>query len=110
MWNLTGLPAGAAAGVDRALPGRARLWGEFGLLFAAVPAAHVVFFEIFGPFIPFAAVFAASVLLLCVTPGFRWRSVVDCRGLLRHVPLIAVLFAVCVAVSFALTLALVPGC
>ena len=87
---------------------RGRLWTEFAVLFGAVPVAHVAFFDTLGPFLPLAGVFVAAALLLAVTPGFRWREIVDCRGLGRQVPLIAGLMAVCVAVTFGLTLALVP--
>lgn len=93
---------------EHASPGRPRLWAEFAVLFVAVPVAHVVFFDILGPFVPLVAVFAAACLLLAVTPGFRWRELVDCRGLLRHVPLILGLFTVCVVVIFGLVLALFP--
>ncbi len=92
----------------RAAPGRVRLRAEFAALFLVVPAAHIAFFDTFGPFVPFIAVFAASCALLAVTPGFRWHEVVDCRGLARHVPLILGLFTVCVAVVLGLVLALVP--
>jgi uncharacterized protein len=87
---------------------RGWLWAEFSILFLAVPAAHVVFFDVFGPFLPLAAVFVISAILLQLTPGFRWREVVDCRGLPGHITMIVLLIALCVAVTFGLTLLMIP--
>lgn len=101
--GIAGVSAAPASGVARV-----RLWAEFAVLFVAVPVAHVVYFDILGPFLPLAAVFAAAAVLLCITPGFHWREVLDCRGLLRQVPLILGLSAACVAVTFGLTLAMIP--
>jgi len=87
---------------------RSRLWIEFAVLFVIVPVAHVGFFDTFGPFVPLAAVFIISAILLALTPGFRWREIIDCRGLHRHLPMIAVLIALCTAVTFGLTLLMIP--
>ena len=87
---------------------RARLWTEFAVLFLLVPVCHVSYFEILGPFLPLAAVFALAFVLLAVTPGFRWREMVEVRGLARHLPLIAGLLVVCIGVTTALVLALRP--
>jgi len=87
---------------------RAWLWIEFAVLFLIVPVAHVVFFDTFGPFAPLAAVFITSAILLGLTPGFRWFELIDCRGLLSHIPMIAILIALCTAVTFGLTLLMVP--
>ncbi len=84
------------------------LWAEFSILFLIVPVAHVVFFDFFGPFIPLAAVFVVSAILLQLTPGFRWFEVIDCRRLLGHVPMTVILIALCTAVTFGLTLLMVP--
>jgi membrane protease YdiL (CAAX protease family) len=100
------VPETAAGQPDRAR--RTRLWSEFAVLFVAVPVAQIAFFELFGPFIPLAVVFAASCVLLALTPGFRWREIVDCRGLARQIPLILILVAVCIFVVFAIVLALIP--
>lgn len=86
----------------------ARLRAEFVILFVAVPAAHIVFFDSLGPFLPLVAVFAVSCALLTVTPGFRWFEVVDGRGLLRQAPLILGLTILGAAVIFGLVLALMP--
>lgn len=98
--------------VETALPKPAasRTWLrlEFAVLFLIVPVAHVVFFDTFGPFAPLAAVFVISAILLGLTPGFRWREMVDCGGLLGHIPMILVLIALCTAVTFGLTLLIVP--
>ena len=87
---------------------RAWLRAEFAILFLIVPVAHVVFFDTFGPFAPLAAVFIASAILLGLTPGFRWREVIDCRGLLTHIPMIVILITLCTAVTFGLALLMVP--
>lgn len=91
-----------------ALPSRGRLRVEFSILFLAVPAAHIAFFDTLGALTPLFVVFAASALLLTVTPGFRWREIVACRGLWRHIPLIAAATAACAVVTFGLTMMLVP--
>ena len=88
---------------------RAWLWVEFSVLFLIVPIAHVMFFDTFGPFAPLAAVFVTSAVLLGLTPGFRWREIIDCRGLTGHIPMIVILIALCTAVTFGLTLLMVPG-
>jgi membrane protease YdiL (CAAX protease family) len=69
---------------------------------------HVVFFNTFGPFAALAAVFIASAILLVLTPGFRWFELIDCRGLLGHIPMTVILIAPCTAVTFALALLVVP--
>ena len=99
--------APASDGSRRAAP---LMWlrTEFAILFLIVPVAHVVFFDVFGPFIPLAAVFVVSGILLQLTPGFRWREVIDCRGLLGHIPMTVILISLCVAVTFGLTLLMVP--
>ena len=95
---------------DPPKPAAPRIWLgiEFAILFLIVPVAHVVFFDTFGPFAPLAAVFIVSAVLLGLTPGFRWRELVDCRGLLSHIPMIVILIALCTAVTFGLTLVIVP--
>lgn len=87
---------------------RTWLWIEFSVLFLIVPVAHVVFFDTFGPFAPLAAVFIVSAILLGLTPGFRWFEIIDCRGLLGHIPMTVILIALCTAVTFGLTLLMVP--
>jgi uncharacterized protein len=91
-----------------AQPSRRRLWTEFSVLFLAVPAAHVAFSDRLGALTPLFVVFAVSALLLSVTPGFRWREIVACRGLWHHIPLIAAATAACAVVTFGLTVMLVP--
>ena len=80
------------AAVKSAAP-RAWLWIEFAVLLLVVPVAHVVFFDTFGPFAPLAAVFIASAILLGLTPDFRWFELIDCRGLLSHIPMTVILIA-----------------
>lgn len=87
---------------------RLRLGIEFAVLFLFVPVAHVVFFETFGPFLPLAAVFAAAAVLLTLTPGFRWRSVVDFRRPSGWLPLMIGLSAACAAIVLAIAWFLVP--
>lgn len=45
---------------------------------------------------------------LGLTPDFRWFELIDCRGLLSHIPMTVILIALCTAVTFGLTLLLVP--
>ncbi len=91
-----------------ASPPRARLQAEFGFLFVAVPVAHVVFFETFGPFLPLGFVFVAAAALLAVTPGYRWISMVDIRRPGRWLPLTVALSAICAAATLGIAMLLVP--
>ncbi|MDA0662505.1 MAG: CPBP family intramembrane metalloprotease [Proteobacteria bacterium] len=91
-----------------AQPSRGRLRAEFSVLFLAVPVAHVAFFDTLGALAPLFAVFAVSAILITVTPGFRWREIVACGGLWRHIPLVAAATAACAAVTFGLTMILIP--
>lgn len=86
----------------------ARLRIEFCVIFLAIPLAHAGFVDALGALTPIIVVFGLSAVLLTVTPGFRWREIVDFRGLTRHIPLIVVAIILCVAVTFGLTLLLVP--
>ena len=52
--------------------------------------------------------FIASAILLGLTPDFRWFELIDCRGLLGHIPMAVILIALCTAVTFGLTLLMVP--
>ncbi len=87
---------------------RVRLQAEFGFLFVAVPVAHVVFFDTFGPFLPLGFVFVAAAALLAVTPGYRWISVIDVRRPGRWLPLTIALSTVCAAVTLGIAMLLVP--
>jgi membrane protease YdiL (CAAX protease family) len=90
------------------LPGRARRTLEALLLFVAAPIGHVAFFDTLGVFAPLATVTAVGVGLLAVTPGWRWRELVEVSTLRGHGRLIAAFTAVAAAVIFALVLALIP--
>lgn len=94
--------------MTEAQPSRGRLRAEFSALFLGVPAAHIAFFDTLGALAPLFAVFAVSALLLSATPGFRWREIVACRGLWRHIPLIVGATVACAVVTFGLTMMLVP--
>ena len=91
-----------------ALPGRTRRAGEALLLFVAAPIGHVALFDVLGVFAPLAAVTAAGVLLLALTPGWRWGELVDLASLRGHGRLILAFAAVAAAVIFALVAALIP--
>lgn len=73
-----------------------------------MPVAHAIFIDALGTLTPIFTVFVASAALISITPGFRWREIVDCRGLTRRIPLIVLATGACVAVTFGLTLLLVP--
>ena len=85
-------------------PRRARLAAEFALLFLAAPALQFTFFDTLGVFGPIAAVCVVSAVLLHLTPGWRWRELIDLRGLLRWLPFIAGFTALAVGVMAALVL------
>jgi membrane protease YdiL (CAAX protease family) len=90
------------------LPGRARRSVEALLLFVAAPLVHVAFFETLGVFAPLATVTAVGVLLLAVTPGWRWRELIELSSLRGQGRLILGFTAVAAAVIFALVFALIP--
>jgi membrane protease YdiL (CAAX protease family) len=90
------------------LPGRGRRAGEALLLFVAAPIVHVAFFERLGVFAPLAVVTAAGVALLAITPGWRWRELIDLASLRGQGRLILGFTLVAAAVIFALVLALIP--
>jgi membrane protease YdiL (CAAX protease family) len=88
---------------------RARLAGEFALLFLIAPALQFTFFGTLGVFGPIAAVCLVAAVLLHLTPGWRWRELVDLRGLLRWLPFVAGFAALAAGVIAALVLWLAPG-
>jgi membrane protease YdiL (CAAX protease family) len=90
------------------LPARARRAVEALALFAGVPAAHVVFYDQLGTFGPVAAMVALGVLLLALTPSFRWRELVQVSTLRGHAGTILAYTAVAAGAIFALVLWLVP--
>lgn len=90
------------------LPGRSRRTLEALLLFVAAPIVHVVFFDRLGVFAPLAAVTAIGVLLLAITPGWRWGELVALSTLPGHGRLILGFTAVAATVIFALVVALIP--
>jgi membrane protease YdiL (CAAX protease family) len=91
-----------------ALPGRTRRWAELLVLFVAAPLVHVAFFERLGVFAPLAVVTAAGVGLLAVTPGWRWRELVDLASLRGHGRLILGFALLAAAVIFGLVIAIIP--
>jgi len=86
----------------------ARRAAEFGALYIAVPVAHVIWFETLGTFLPLAAMIAAGIGLLAVTPGFRWRELVELRGLRPWLPYAAGFAVLAALVILGVTLALAP--
>ena len=90
----------------RALP-RARLWAEFAVLFAGVPVAMAVFFGQYPLFPVILALAVLALVLLALTPGFSARELL--RGpVAGQWKLIAAFALAGAALSFGLTLALVP--
>ncbi|SDF45944.1 CAAX protease self-immunity [Limimonas halophila] len=82
---------------------------EFAALYVAIPVVHVVYFDALGTFLPLAAMVLCGAVLLAVTPGFRWRELVDPRGLRAWLPYAGGFIAVAAAVILGFTLVLVPG-
>ncbi|MDD2867498.1 CPBP family intramembrane glutamic endopeptidase [Neomegalonema sp.] len=72
LWKIDGAPLSAS---------RRRLWAEFLALYVAAPAALAA---LIAQVPLFAAIIGTSLLglaLLAITPGFRWRELVDFSGL-----------------------------
>jgi membrane protease YdiL (CAAX protease family) len=90
------------------LPGRGRRSLEALLLFVAAPLVHVVYFDTLGVFAPLAAVTVVGVGLLALTPGWRWRELVDLASLRGHGRLIAGFTLLAAATIFALVMLLIP--
>ncbi|MBK1696060.1 CPBP family intramembrane glutamic endopeptidase [Rhodovibrio salinarum] len=97
-----------AVAPDTRLPARAWRAAEASLLFVVAPIVHVAFFDILGVFAPLAVVTAAGVLLLAITPGWRWRELVAVSSLRGHGRLILGFTVVAAGVIFALVFALIP--
>lgn len=87
---------------------RARLAGEFAVLFLVAPLVQLTFFDTLGVFGPIAVVCVLAVVLLHLTPGWRWRELVDLRGLLRWLPFIAGFTVLATAVMAGVVLWLRP--
>ena len=101
---MTGNPARSAP--ETAVPPgrRTRLAAEFALLFLIAPALQFSFFGTLGVFGPIAAIFLVAAVLLQLTPGWRWRELIDLRGLGRWLPFVAGFALLATAVMAALVL------
>ncbi|MEL6266978.1 MAG: CPBP family intramembrane glutamic endopeptidase [Pseudomonadota bacterium] len=88
-------------------PSRRRLWIELVALFVGVPVAMLASFGLYPLFPVLALLALVSAGLLAVTPGFRWRQLLE-GGLLRHWRLIAVFTAIAVVSAGAAVLWLRP--
>jgi membrane protease YdiL (CAAX protease family) len=104
----TPTPAAVPAPEAARLPSRAQRRAEVAALYLLVPAAHVAFFETLGTFVPLAAVVAAGVGLLAVTPGWRWSELVDLSGLYGRGRLVAGFALLAAVVIFAHVAILIP--
>jgi membrane protease YdiL (CAAX protease family) len=86
---------------------RARLWAEFVMLFAGVPVAMAVFFGQYPLFPVILSLAIVALVLLALTPDFSPRELL--RGpVAGQWKLIAAFALAGAALSFGLTLALVP--
>ena len=86
---------------------RARLWAEFVVLFGGVPVAMAVFFGQYPLFPVILSLAIVALVLLALTPDFSPRELL--RGpVAGQWKLIAALALAGAALSFGLTLALVP--
>lgn len=83
---------------------RLRLAGEFTILFLVAPAVQFTYFGTLGVFGPIAVVCALAAVLLHLTPGWRWREMVDLRGFVRWLPFVAGFTVLAAAVMAALVL------
>lgn len=60
---------------------RERLWAEFLVLFVAAPAALAVWIAHIPLFMAIVGTSLVGLALLTITPGFRWRELIDFSGL-----------------------------
>ena len=85
-----------------------RLRAEAAALFVLAPGLQVVFFDTLGVFAPIAAVCVVAAYLLHRTPDWRWRELVDPRGLTDWLPALAGFTVVAVLAIAGLVLVLRP--
>ncbi|MEC9345570.1 MAG: CPBP family intramembrane glutamic endopeptidase [Pseudomonadota bacterium] len=86
-----------------------RLRAEAVLLFAVAPVVHWVFYDRVGLFGPILGIFAAGIVLLALTPGFRWRELLRLRGFLGQPVFTIAFLAVTATVVAGLAWWLVPA-
>lgn len=87
---------------------RARLWGEFSILFVGIPLAMAFVLSPYRMRDVLGAMFVIGLVLLAITPGWRWRRLVEGPVLSRW-PLILAFTAGSAIVIYALVLWLVPS-
>lgn len=85
-----------------------RLWAELVVLFVAAPVIMAAGLP--GSFMwpALATIAVVGIVLLSITPGFRWRDLVSRQALRIDWVVVAVYVVVAVAVCYALTVWLVP--
>lgn len=84
------------------------LWGEFIILFVGAPLLITATFGVF-PLLPIIAAFAGlSLVLLQLTPGWRWRHLLR-RPVLGEWRVIAIYTALTLATSLAIVFGLAPN-
>lgn len=86
-----------------------RLRLELIALYVAGPVLLLIYFRQLGVIAPMLVIVAASLALLAMTPGFRWRELIDPSALWRHLPLILGFALAVAAVATALVFRLSPS-
>ena len=86
---------------------RARLWLECLALFALAPLAAAFLMPPRQAFVTLFAITAVGAVLLALTPGWRWRSLIE-GPVIRHWASTLAFAAVTLAATLALTLWLRP--
>lgn len=88
-------------------PGRSRLWAEFTALFVGVPVAMAYWFGQYSLFSVIWLLAGVALMLLIVTPGFRWRDLLRGPVIGEWRLLLAITLATA-AVFFTCVMVLVP--
>jgi len=86
---------------------RARLWGEFTALFIGVPLACAYVLRPEDVVNVLAASAAAGVVLLAITPGWRWVRLLTCRPI-RDLATLAVFSLISAGIIHTLVMELAP--
>jgi len=73
----TGTPTGTPGAAPLSAARKRRLWAEFLALFVGTPVLMVAFFGQYPLFPVLIGLAGASALLLAVTPGFRFRELIE---------------------------------
>ncbi len=84
-----------------------RLWGEFGVLFVAIPVLMAALKQAGALWTVMGAMSVAGVVLFALTPGVRWKALAE-GGILRHWRFVLLFTAVTCALTIGLVQWLTP--